>query len=139
MVRIENIDMKIEQVRKYARLLKPFYPCDVDQLKMNPERLAACERFIFLACQCTIEVAEMLGKILKLPRPDTMADSFEQLRLAGVIDAKLCASLVAMVSFRNALSHAYDKFNYKILQDVLNNKLGDFDLFIDAVTAKLNV
>jgi uncharacterized protein YutE (UPF0331/DUF86 family) len=136
MVRLEHLTSKLEQIRRYAKLLEPFCPCDVASLKLDPERLAACERFTYLICQSSIEAAEMLCKLLGLPRPDTMAESFEQLRLEGILDDSLCASLVSMVGFRNALSHAYDKFNHAILQDVLNNRIADFSRFVDAVVAK---
>jgi len=136
MVRPENLGVKLEQIRHYGKLLAVFRPCDIQTLKRAPERLAACERFAYLICQSAIEAAEMLCKLLDLPRPDTMAESFEQLRIAGVIDDHLCASLVSMVGFRNALSHAYDKFNHVVLEDVINNKLEDFNRFIAAVSAK---
>lgn len=40
-----------------------------------------------------------------------------------------------MVSFRNPLSHAYDKFNRAILKDVIDNRIEDFTLFVEAVNA----
>jgi uncharacterized protein YutE (UPF0331/DUF86 family) len=133
MVRPENLSTKLEQIRQYGKLLSPFRPCDIQTLKRDPERLAACERFAYLICQSTIEAAEILCRLRELQRPDTMAESFEQLRLAGIIDDRLCASLVSMEGFRNSLSHAYDKFNHAELQDVVNNKLEDFGSFIAAV------
>jgi uncharacterized protein YutE (UPF0331/DUF86 family) len=42
-----------------------------------------------------------------------------------------------MVGFRNALSHAYDKFNYPIMKDVLTKHLDDFSLFSKAVERAL--
>jgi uncharacterized protein YutE (UPF0331/DUF86 family) len=139
MVRPEHLNAKLEQIRRYVALLGPFRPCNIEALKQDPERLAACERFMYLLCQSTIEAAEMFCKLLGLSRPDTMAESFELLRGEGIIDERLCQSLASMVSFRNALSHAYDKFNYSVLKDVIDNRIEDFNLFVDAVSAKQNL
>jgi len=136
MVRPEHLNAKLEQISRYVALLAPFRPCDIEALKQNPERLAACERFMYLLCQSTIEAAEMLCRLLRLALPDTMAESFELLRVAGVLDERLCQSLASMVGFRNALSHAYDKFNHAVLKDVIDNRIEDFTLFVDAVNAK---
>jgi uncharacterized protein YutE (UPF0331/DUF86 family) len=130
MVRQENLSAKIEQVERYLKLIEPFRPCDIEELKKTPERLAAAERFIYLICQSMIEAAEIYCKLSNFQRPETMSESFERIHEHGIISEQLCRSLVAMVGFRNALAHAYDKFNYAILADVLNNKLSDIREFI---------
>lgn len=58
MVRPEHLNAKLEQISKYVALLGPFRPCDIEALKQNPERLAACERFMYRLCQSLASMVE---------------------------------------------------------------------------------
>lgn len=133
MVRRENIASKIDLIRKYQTLIAPYSAMTFDDLLKDAEKLGACERFIFIICQCAIDAADMLCKLRNLPRPETMSEGFNRLNDAGIIDAQLCESMTRMVGFRNALSHAYDKFNYAVMRDVLSNHLQDFHRFTRAI------
>jgi uncharacterized protein YutE (UPF0331/DUF86 family) len=137
MVRPENISSKIEQMRRYRALLTAYSSMDFAALLQDPEKLGACERFLFLLCQCAIDAAEMLCKLKNLSRPETMSESFDRLNQAGIIDNDIAILMTRMVGFRNALSHAYDKFNYTIMKDVLTKHLDDFSLFSKAVERAL--
>ena len=44
-----------------------------------------------------------------------------------------------MTGFRNIVAHDYEKINYDIVFDVLNNRLGDIKDFISAVKKNLNL
>jgi uncharacterized protein YutE (UPF0331/DUF86 family) len=66
-----------------------------------------------------------------------MSESFDRLNQAGIIDANLATLMTRMLGFRNALSYAYDKFNYSIIKDVLKTHQDDFSLFSKAVERAL--
>ena len=132
MVRPENISSKIDQLKKNLTYLNKYQQLDFSTILHDSEKLGACERFLYLACQSAIDLAEMICKKESLPKPETMSDAFEQLRIAGLIDQELCQVMVQMVGFRNALSHGYEKFNYQIMEDVLKNRLNSFLKLIKA-------
>ena len=131
MVRIENIQSKLTQLVKYLELVERYQAQTFSELLIDPDRLGACERYLFLACQCAIDLAEMTCKIKKLPQPESMAEAFQNMRQAGLIDDILCTQMIQMVGFRNALSHGYEKFNYSVLEEVLKNKIQELWRFKD--------
>ena len=54
MVRIENIQSKLTQLVKYLELVERYQAQTFSELLIDPDRLGACERYLFLACQCEI-------------------------------------------------------------------------------------
>lgn len=129
MVRPENIDSRLALLRKFIKHVGRYRELPFEAILADEDKLAACERFVFLACQSAIDLAEALCKVRGLERPESMAEGFDKLRGAGIIEAELCKELMKMVGFRNALSHGYEKFNYDVLRQVLVNSFDTLQQF----------
>ena len=50
-----------------------------------------------------------------------------------IISNELTEKLVKMTGFRNAVAHDYEKLNYEIVYDVLQNRLKDIEEFIGRI------
>jgi len=59
-----------------------------------------------------------------------MTDAFYILNEEGVIPNELTEKMVGMVGFRNVVAHDYDRINYDITYDILQNGLKDIEEFI---------
>ena len=129
MVRPENVESKIAALRSYLKLIQRYRNKSISQLTSDIDVKGAVERYLFLACQSAIDLAEMLCKLKGLGKPDSMARAFELLHVAQVIDEPLFQKLVKMVGFRNALSHGYENLNYQIVMQVLQVGIKDLESF----------
>jgi uncharacterized protein YutE (UPF0331/DUF86 family) len=127
MVRIENIYSKLSLLRKVLKKLERYRALPIDQIIADQDLQGATERYLFLASQCAIDASEMYCKLKSLGKVESMSQTFELLHEAGVIDQALCSSMIRMVGFRNALSHGYENLDYRIVDDVLRNKLSELE------------
>lgn len=133
MVRHENIESKLAALRRYRELLDRYRARPFPELRADPDLLGATERYLFLAVQAAIDLAEMTCRLRDLGRPDSMAHGFELLRRNAVITDVLADSLIRMIGFRNALGHGYENLDYGIVEDVLRNRLADIDQFAEII------
>ena len=130
MVRAENIESKIGALRAHLKLLERYKHLSIQEIQSSQDLKGATERYLFLATQCSIDLAEMACKFKGLGKPGSMGQSFELLCDHSLIDKSLYSSLIRMVGFRNALSHGYENLNYAVVEDVLKNRLADLEQFI---------
>lgn len=131
---IEVIENKISSIKRYLEILNSYKGRTADELTSDVTLKGAVERYLYLATQAVIDLAEAVISFKKLRKPATLAESFHILREAGIISQELLGDLVKMAGFRNLLAHDYEKIDYRIVADVLQNRLGDIEKFIEAVS-----
>lgn len=137
MVRIENIESKLQALKRYLDILEHYRKLKFESIEADPHMRGALERYLYLACQASIDIAEMVIKLKKLGKSDSMSESFDALKQAGMISSGLALKLQKMVGFRNALSHGYEHLNYSIVKDVLMQGVLDLHEFYKSISAKL--
>ncbi len=137
MVRIENIESKISTLREFLKKLSRYQSMSIEEIQGDQDLQGATERYLFLATQAAIDIAEMTCKVKKFKKAESMAEAFETLRSEGIIEDSLCESLVRMVGFRNALSHGYENLDYSIVEDVLKVRLKDLEDFAEIIEVNL--
>lgn len=110
----------------------------------RPERIRSDvreERFVEytlqIATQAALDVASHIVSDERLGEPSTNRELFQRLARAGVVDDPLAQRLEKMAGFRNVLVHGYQDVDLKIVEDVVENRLGDLLAFVDAVRARL--
>ena len=65
--------------------------------------------------------------------PQNSRDAFHLLHERRIIDEELLGRLSAMIGFRNIAVHDYQQINLLILQKIVEQHLGDFLDFIQAI------
>ncbi len=128
------MENKISSIKRYLRILDSYKKYSADELTSDLTLKGAVERYLYLATQAVIDLAEAVISFKKLRKPTTLAESFHILREDGIISQKLLDDLVKMAGFRNLLAHDYERMDYRIIVDVLRNRLGDIEKFIEAVS-----
>ena len=133
MTSIRVIENKISSIQKYLKILKAYKEFSQKQIEKNVDLKGAVERYLYLAIQAAINLAEAVVAYKNLRKPTTMADTFHVLNEEKIISGELTDKMVAMVGFRNVIAHDYEKINYDIVFDVLQNRLKDIENFVKKV------
>ena len=117
-----------------------FGACD---FPMNIEKdidiRGAVERYLYLATQATIDLAEATIAYRNFRKPQTLSDAFYILNENEVIDKNLTEKMIEMTGFRNAIAHGYEDINYKVNYEVIQGDIKDVQEFINVITDKLRL
>lgn len=133
MTNLTVIENKISAVKKYLKILARYKKYSVAELTGNTDLKGAAERYLYLATQATIDLADAVIAYKKLRKPTTFSESFHILNEEKIISDALTEKLVKMAGLRNIIAHDYEKINYEIIVDVLQNRLGDINKFLTAI------
>lgn len=129
------IAKKLALIETYVRELRTLADPTRIEIDVREERFV--EHTLQLAIQAALDVASHVASDERLGEPRTNQELFELLARAGWIDEPLSRSLRAAAGFRNLLVHGYASVDKAIVRDVLENHLGDFLSFVDAVRARI--
>jgi len=133
------IENKISSIKKYLRILAVYKKYTRKGIEGDVTIKAAVERYLYLVSQAAIDLAEAVISIKGLRKPSTMTESFYILAEEGIISAAVTEKMVKMAGFRNIMAHEYEKVNYAIVYEVLQNRLKDIEAFIKAVKSKISL
>lgn len=126
---VDKINLRLEALSEYVGILKSLKGVTGSQLKKNIDKRAKAERFLQLAIETCIDIAELIITDQRLPTPKTSRETIEILGQQGIISQKLAKEFSPAVGFRNILVHDYLKLDYELVAERINNRLGDFDQF----------
>ena len=94
---------------------------------------------IIRACEQAIDMANYLIKRDKLGIPTSSAESFILLAQQGFISHDQARKLTRMVGFRNLAVHEYQRIDYTIVVNIIQEGLGDLIQFVDDIMERLNL
>ncbi|MDO8436393.1 MAG: DUF86 domain-containing protein [bacterium] len=139
MTNLSVIENKITSVKKYLGILQNFKKYSRKQIEDDLNIRGAVERYLYLAAQAAIDTAEAFISLKNLRKPTTIKEGFEILEEEKIISIELRERMVKLAGFRNFIAHDYEKINYDIVYDVLQNKLQDIEKFLSQIEKKLNL
>lgn len=134
MTSLNVIENKISSIERYLNILKGYQKFSQKEIEGSVDIKGAVERYLYLAIQSTIELAESVIAYKGFRRPSTMSETFRILNEKGIISDELANNMVKMTGFRNVIAHDYEKMNYDIVYDVLCNKLDDIENLVSILT-----
>lgn len=132
------LENKISAVKKYLKILERYQKLSAQEIAGNLDLKGAVERYLYLAVQSAIDLAEMAVAFKGLRKPSVMSESFEILGEEKIIPPALRDRLVKMVGFRNVMAHDYEAVDESIVFDVLQNRLADIREFLKIIE-KINL
>lgn len=133
MTNIGILENKISSAKKYLKILEAYIGVTEKEITSNFEKKGSIERYLYLMTQATIDLAEALISYRKLRKPSSFSENFEILRDENYISNDLCTKLIAMTGFRNVLAHGYEKVDYNVLLEILDDGRNDVIDFINIV------
>lgn len=130
---VDKINARLEALREYVGILKSLKGVTGEQLVEDIAKRAKAERFLQLAIETCVDIAELTISDQRLPAPKTSKETIEILGGEGIIDKKFALEFAPAVGLRNILIHDYLKIDYKQVADKINNRLGDFEKFAQQI------
>lgn len=130
MTNIAVIENKISDIRKYLKILERYKKYSKEEILDDIDIKGAAERYLYLAAQATIDLAEAVIAYRNLRKPATLGESFYILNEEGIVDTVLMEKLVKMTGFRNIIAHDYGKIDYDIVYKAIHDGAKDIEEFL---------
>lgn len=128
------IENKISEARKYLIILERYKQYSQEKIVNDIDIKGALERYLYLAAQSVIDLADAIISYKKFRKPTTLSESFFILNEEKVISKELTEKMVKMTGFRNTIAHDYGKLNYDIVYNTLHNNLKDIEEFLETAS-----
>jgi uncharacterized protein YutE (UPF0331/DUF86 family) len=81
------------------------------------------------AIQTSVDIGLHIISDLEIHVPETMAQTFDALEKAGVLDVATAERMAKSVGFRNTAVHAYQEIDWDIVYCIITEHLDDFRSF----------
>lgn len=130
MVDKELLSRKISRLRSYTEALKSAEDIDWEKYKSDLRAKAFVERYLHLAIEEVIDIANHLISFFKWREPTGYRDLFQILKEHGIMSEKDLPTFQNMASFRNMLVHRYETIDEELVFGLFKKRLDDFELFI---------
>jgi len=127
------IENKISSIHKYLKILERYKQFTQKEIIGDIDRKGALERYLYLIMQATIDLSEAVIAYKNLRKPSTMSESFHILHEERIIDSDLVGEMIKMTGCRNVIAHDYEKLNYEILYDILQNRLISIKALVEEI------
>ena len=101
-------------------------------------RLDLAERFLHLASESVLDMAQHVISDMGYRQPNDYKDSMEVLREEGILDDDLAERLKGWMGFRNVLVHFYLEIDHNLSYDAIRNDLGDLEQFKERMSRLLD-
>lgn len=137
MTNVSVIENKISAAKKYLGIVRRYRKYSRAELESNTDIRGAAERYLYLAAQSAIDVAEAFIAYKNFRKPTTMTETFYILNEERILTNVLTKKLAGMVGFRNIIAHDYGKINYDIVYKVLHRDIHDITIFLARIAASL--
>ena len=95
------------------------------------------EHTLQMAIQAAVDIASHIVADDRLGDAASNHELFDLLARAGWLPGDQVAVMHRMVGFRNVIVHEYEDVDVQIVRDVVENRTGDLQAFVDAVRARL--
>ena len=129
--RLDALEDYLQRLRSLGQASRAAYVAD-------PKIHDLAARYLHLAMEATIDIANHWISDVGLRTPDTNRDIFVVLEQAGESDPALSERLQSWASFRNVLVHDYLTIDHGIAYRAIRDDLGDLDAFRRWALGKLD-
>lgn len=123
------LSSRLNALDEYLAELKAFARWSREEYLGDPHRHHLAERFLHLACESVLDMAQHVISDMGYRQPSDYKDSMEVLREEGILDEDLAERLKGWMGFRNILVHLYLEIDHGLTYDAISNELGDLEEF----------
>jgi len=120
---------KLERLQKYVEILKSYKNYSLEEIEKDYTLRGAIERYLQVAIECCLDIGEMIISFERLKKPETYREIIEILGKANILPEDFARKFIEAVKFRNILVHMYADIDVKIIHEILQEKLDDFNEF----------
>lgn len=124
-----KIISKLQKLKEYQKILKEIQKVNMREFVDDYHFYGLAERYLQLAIEVILDISKLIINAKSFQRPESNQEMFEVLAKEKVIDGKLRDVLCGIANFRNILVHDYEKIDRKIVYEILQNRIDDFEKF----------
>lgn len=132
----EKIRQKVQFIRDALRLLERIREGGQDAFSDDAIAQAAAVRGLQVAIEAVLDAANHIIAREGLGLPKTYPESVELLASHDILPRDKLPAFVRMVGFRNRAVHLYDEMEPDQVFRILEQDLGDFEIFIGAMAER---
>lgn len=129
------VSRHLRQLQLYLGRLQELQKRPRQDVLSDWQTQAMVDRYLQLAVEVVISVAQQLIALLDLPIPDSNKEAVRALVKAGVLTSELGEELVQAVGFRNIIVHGYMDIDYRVVYNVLHSDMTHLEQFVTQVAA----
>jgi uncharacterized protein YutE (UPF0331/DUF86 family) len=124
-VEAEILRRRIDALLGYLDRLDDFAGMQKDAFVRDPDTHHLAERYLHLAVECCLDMANHIIAARGLEAPDTYRDAFGILARHGIVDEELGPRLQGWAGMRNVLVHAYLDIDHELTWQAITEELDD--------------
>jgi uncharacterized protein YutE (UPF0331/DUF86 family) len=121
----------------YLTRLRAFRDVTREEFVAEPSLHDLAERYLHLAVEAGLDLANHWIAGAGLPTPDANRDTFTTLERAGELAPDLAERLRGWAGFRNILVHEYLAIDHGVAYRAIVDELGELDALADWARGKL--
>lgn len=139
----EKISSKLDVIQSHRVLLDDFVEMSFEDFTSDTPDFAvkydACLYRLQVALQAVLDVTQYLASCTSDLVYKENKDAFDILAHEKIISKELAERFKTAIGVRNILVHQYEQVEPEIIYNIIKNDLGDFDKFVDEVSAYLSL
>ncbi len=133
MVDRETLDRRLGKLEELLRDLRRLAMVPRSEFLRERGLQAQAERWLQLAAECALDLANHLIADRGWRTPATYKESFQILKEQGVLPERLAGAMEGWAGLRNLLVHFYLGVDHERVFEILVNELGQLEEFAAAV------
>lgn len=130
-------DLRLGRLEELLRRLKRLAEADRETFLADPAVQAQAERWMQLAGEVCLDLAQHLIASEGWQTPATYREAFQILRAEGVLSAELAGQMEGWAGLRNLLVHLYLEVDHGKLYSILTEDLGELEAYAAALISRL--
>lgn len=136
MVKIEVVKKRLKQLNISLEKVKRFKGISLEEFLKDDIIQDVVEYNLFIAINMVIDISTHIVVDNKLGHPECFGEAFDILYKEGYLTNEDTKRYKNMIAFRNILSHEYVQIDKKMIYNIMQNNLIDFDRFIIIINDK---
>ena len=133
----EKMVKLVSELRKSIVRLRELGKLSQDEFLKDPDKIGSSKYHFIVAIESTIDMSNHIISRNGYRIPEDYGDTFTVMGEVGAIEEAFAEELVKMAKFRNRLVHLYWEINDRQLFEIIQTRLDDFKVFLDAISAFL--
>jgi uncharacterized protein YutE (UPF0331/DUF86 family) len=135
----EVFDRRLGKLEELLRHLGQAATKDWDAFRSDELLQSSVERWLHLAAECVLDLANHLIADRGWRSPTTYRESFQILEENGVLDSEMTRQMEGWAGLRNVLVHFYMDVNRKRLHEILTHDLEQLRNFAVAISKSAGI
>lgn len=129
----------ITELRKSVARLKDLSKLSKTEFFKDPDKIGSAKYHFIVAIECCIDICNHIIARNGFRSPEDYGDTFRVMSEEGALRPDFSDELVNMAKFRNRLVHIYLEVENKQVYEILQDRIGDFKKFVDAIANFLDL